>query len=146
VNVLQSAPASVTNVANVSGGGDINISNNSASDPTTITAAQVIDLSIAKTHSGNFTQGQSGASYSIVVTNSGSAASNGLVTVADSLPTGLTATSMGGAGWSCSLGALSCTRSDALEPSVSYPAITLTVDVASNAPPSLTNTASVNGG
>jgi hypothetical protein len=39
-----------------------------------------------------------------------------------------------------------CTRSDALAASSSYPALTLTVNVASNAPASLTNTAAVSGG
>lgn len=36
MNVSSSAPASVTNVANVSGGGDSNTANNQANDPTTI--------------------------------------------------------------------------------------------------------------
>jgi LPXTG-site transpeptidase (sortase) family protein len=36
VNVLQSAPSSVINTATVSGGGDVNTSNNAANDPTNI--------------------------------------------------------------------------------------------------------------
>jgi hypothetical protein len=68
------------------------------------------------------------------------------VTVSDQLPSGLTATSMGGTGWTnCTLSPLSCSRSDSLAVNVNYP-ITLTVSVANNATGSLTNTASVSGG
>src|SRR5207247_1705492 len=47
--------------------------------------AGVPDLTIAKTHSGNFTQGQSG-SYTITVTNNGTAATSGTVTVTEMPP------------------------------------------------------------
>src|SRR6185503_2404405 len=144
VTVASNAPASVTNVANVSGGGETSTGNNSASDPTTIT--QLPDLTISKSHSGNFTQGQVGATYSIVVTNSGSAANSGTVTVTDTLPAGLTATGISGTGWSCVLGTLTCTRSDALAAGSNYPVITLTVTVANNAAASVTNSSSVSGG
>ena len=144
VTVSPTAPASVTNVANVSGGGEINTGNNSASDPTTIN--QDPDLTIVKSHTGNFQQGQVGATYSLTVTNSGSAATSGTVTVTDTLPAGLTATAISGTGWSCVLGTLTCTRSDALAGSASYPVITVTVDVANDAASSVTNSASVSGG
>jgi len=104
------------------------------------------DLTIAKTHSGNFTQGDIGDAYSLTVTNAGGAATSGMVTVSDTLPAGLTATAISGTGWSCTQPAGPCTRSDALNPSASYPAITLTVNVAANAPSSVTNTATVAGG
>jgi hypothetical protein len=64
----------------------------------------------------------------------------------DTLPAGLTATAISGTGWACTLGTLNCTRSDALAAGASYPAITVTVNVASNAPASVTNTAAVSGG
>ena len=144
VNVGSNAAASVTNTATVSGGGESNTANDSASDVTTVT--QLPDLTIAKTHSGNFTQGQTGATYSVTVSNSGTGATSGTVTVTDTLPAGLIATAMSGTGWSCTLGSLSCTRSDALGASGSYPAITLTVNVGSNAAASVTNTATVSGG
>lgn len=104
------------------------------------------DLTLTKTHSGNFTQGQTGAIYSITVSNSGNGPTSGTVTVTDTLPSGLTATAMSGTGWSCTLGTATCTRSDALAASSSYPVITLTVNVAGNATASLTNTAVVSGG
>jgi uncharacterized repeat protein (TIGR01451 family) len=144
VNVAANAPASVTNSVAVSGGGELNTGNNSATDPTTIT--QLADLTIAKSHTGNFTQGQIGATYSITATNSGSASTSGTVTVTDTLPSGLTATDITGTGWTCVLGTLTCTRSDALAAGSSYPAITLTVNVSLSAPASVTNTASVSGG
>src|SRR5206468_11694263 len=70
----------------------------------------------------------------------------GLVTVSDALPSGLTATALSGAGWSCTLGTLTCTSSDALPAGASYPAITLTVNVARTAPATVTNMAAVSAG
>lgn len=144
VNVASNAPASVTNVANVSGGNQTNTTNDSASDPTTID--QLPDMTITKSHTGNFSQSQVGATYSITATNSGSAATSGTVTVTDTLPASLTATAISGTGWSCVLATLTCTRNDVLAAGASYPVITLTVDVANNAPASVTNTANVSGG
>jgi uncharacterized repeat protein (TIGR01451 family) len=144
VNVASNAPATVTNTATVSGGGELNTANDSASDPTTI--AQAADLTITKSHSVSFQQGDSGDTYSVVVSNAGPGATVGTVTVTDTLPSGLTATAISGTGWTCVLGTLSCTRTDALAAAASYPTITVTVNVASNAPPSVTNTATVSGG
>jgi len=104
------------------------------------------DLTIAKSHSGSFSQGQTGATYSIVVTNSGQGATNAAVSVTDTLPAGLTATAISGTGWSCDLPSLTCSRSDVLAASASYPAITVTVTVAGNAAASVTNSATVSGG
>jgi uncharacterized repeat protein (TIGR01451 family) len=144
VNVSLTAPASVTNSVSVSGGGQIVTTNDTATDPTSIN--QLPDLTIAKSHVGNFTQGQVGATYSITATNSGSAATSGTVTIVEALPAGLTATAISGTGWSCVLGTLTCTRSDALAAGSSYPVITVTVNVSLNAPASVTNSASVSGG
>jgi hypothetical protein len=68
------------------------------------------------------------------------------VTVTDTLPTGLTATAIAGSGWTCTLATLTCTRTDVVAAGASYPAITLTVNVATSAPASVTNTATVSGG
>jgi uncharacterized repeat protein (TIGR01451 family) len=97
-------------------------------------------------NAGNFIQGQTGAAYTITVSNGGTGASVGTVTLTDTLPAGLTATAIAGTGWSCTLATLSCTRSDALAAGASYPAITLTVTVSASAPASVTNNASVAGG
>ena len=104
------------------------------------------DLTVTKTHTGNFMQGDSGKIYSITVANIGDGATSGNVSVVDTLPTGLTATAIAGTGWTCTLETLTCTRTDALSAGASYPAITLTVSVAANAPSSVTNVVSVSGG
>ena len=105
------------------------------------------DLGIAKTHATSFTQGQTGATYTLTVSNVGTGPTSGTVTVTDTLPAGLTASAIAGTGWACTLTpALGCTRSDALAARANYPAITLTVNVAANASSSVTNTASVSGG
>jgi uncharacterized repeat protein (TIGR01451 family) len=108
--------------------------------------AAVPDLTITKSHTGNFTQGQAGATYTITVTNSGAAATNGTVSMTDSLPAGLTATAIAGTGWTCPQPAGPCTRTDALAAAASYPPITLTVTVANTAPSNVTNTAAIAGG
>ena len=66
--------------------------NNTATDPTTIVGGP--DLTITKTHAGSFTQGQTGATYTITVSNAGGAPTSGTVTVTDTLPAGLTATGL----------------------------------------------------
>ncbi len=144
VSVAANAPATVFNIATVSGGGESNTANDTVGDLTSI--AQLPDLAVAATHSGNFTQGQAGAVYTIIVRNAGGGATNGAVTVADTLPARLTATAMGGAGWTCTLATLTCTRGDALAGGANYPPIALTVNVTANAPASVTNTATVIGG
>jgi uncharacterized repeat protein (TIGR01451 family) len=104
------------------------------------------DLTLTKTHAGSFTQGQIGATYTLTANNSGTAPTVGTVTVSDTLPAGLTATSLSGTGWACTLSPLGCTRSDALPAGSSYPAILLRVNVSGSAPASLTNIATVSGG
>ncbi len=102
-------------------------------------------LSIASSHPGNFLEGQTGATYSVVVSNNALAGpSSGTVTVAETMPGGLTLVSMSGSGWSCS--GTTCTRSDALSPGATYPSITVTVNVAANAPISVSNGVGVSGG
>jgi uncharacterized repeat protein (TIGR01451 family) len=110
------------------------------------TCGGVADLTITKTHAGNFTQGQTGATYTITVRNTGSAPTTGTVTVTDTLPSGLNATSLSGTGWNCVLSSLTCTRSDTVGAGLTYPALTLAVNVNSNAASSVINTATVSGG
>lgn len=144
-DVSPTAPVSVTNTVSVSGGGETNTGNNSASDATTIN--QIADMTIAKTHTGNFTRGSTGT-YTITATNSGTGATSGTVTVTDTLPAAFSNISANGTGWTCNIAAqtVTCTRSDVLNAGASYSAISITVTVAQNAASSLTNTASVSGG
>ncbi len=105
-----------------------------------------IDLAIFKSHNDSFAQGDADRTYTIVVTNVGLLATTGTVNVVDVLPIGLTATAMDGDGWEISFETLTATRADALPPNAAYPALTLTVSVAPDAPASVTNFASVSTG
>ncbi len=104
------------------------------------------DLAIGKTHIGDFVQGQTGATYTITVRNVGTVTSFNFygVNVLETLPAGLQATSIGGTGWLCTQPTGPCRRSDDLPAGASFPSITLTVNVANDAPSSVTNTATVN--
>ncbi len=104
------------------------------------------DMTVALSHAGPFTQGDGGRTYSVTATNAGNVPTTAPVSVADVLPTGLTATAISGSGWTCTLGSLSCTRADALAAGASYPPITVTADVAKTAPATLLDTATVAGG
>jgi uncharacterized repeat protein (TIGR01451 family) len=145
VDVAANALATVTNTASVATARDTNGANNSASDPTTVNPPAVPALALIKTHTGSFVQTQSGT-YTLTVSDSGTGAPVGTVQVVDTLPTGLTASNMTGTGWTCNAGTLTCSRSDAIAAGASYPPITLDVDVAANAPASVTNSATASGG
>ncbi len=107
------------------------------------------DVAITKTHVGtNFTRGGT-ATYTITVQNvSTTTATSGVVTVNDTLPLGTTPTAASGTGWSCVITGqtVSCSRSDSLAASSSYPSITVTANVLQSAPATLVNTAVVSGG
>jgi hypothetical protein len=102
-------------------------------------------LSVALAHTGSFNQNQQGATYNVNVSdNAAAAATSGLVTVTETVPAAMTLVSMSGTGWGCS-GNI-CIRGDSLNPGSSYPAITVTVNVAFNAPSPVMNQVSVLGG
>jgi uncharacterized repeat protein (TIGR01451 family) len=138
VNVSANASSPQVNMASVSGGSSASAS---ASDSTVILNPPL--LSITKTHTGSFAQGQTGAIYTLMVSNQGGP-TNGLVSVREMLPAGLVFTSMAGTGWDC--GGVTCSRSDILNTNTSYPPITVTVSVASDAGSPQVNLASVSGG
>src|ERR1035437_7253320 len=150
VNVAADAPAGVTNQATVDGGGVAAPA--SATDATRIIPKGAPAWTVTKTHSGNFTQGQNGAVYTITVSNVGviPTTERETVGVLDTLPSGLTAVSIQGFGWNCliepQISLISCSRADSLAAGATYPPITLTVNVAANAPASVTNQATVEGG
>jgi uncharacterized repeat protein (TIGR01451 family) len=106
------------------------------------------DMSLSKTHAGNFVRGST-ASYTVAVSNvSPYGATSGTVTVTDTLPAGLTPSTASGSGWSCSIASqtVTCTRANSLAANSSYPSITITSSVAQAAPATFTNTAQVAGG
>jgi len=149
-----SAPCSFSvNVTGIAGGVQNNVTGavNSVEGGAGTTAAASItvlapDLTIAKSHVGDFKQGQQGATYTIIASNQGAAPTAGTVTVVDTLPSALTPSAFAGTGWTCTVASLTCTRSDVLAIGASYPALTLTVNASGTAPTSVTNVATVSGG
>lgn len=115
----------------------------------TFTVVPPPELSVSKSHSGDFYQGQTGATFTVDVQNIGDGPTipaAGAVTLVDTLPPGLTATAISGTGWSCTLATATCTRNDLLASGASYPPVIVTVTVDDNAATSLINTVTVQGG
>ncbi len=146
VNVTSATPGSYTNIS----GAVSSTNGGTGNTATAVLTVQHASLSITKSHVGNFPRKSTGNNYTITVSNSASAGPTvGTVTVTDTLPNvnnTLVATGLTGTGWTCNLGTLTCTRSDALAPGASYPAITLTVTVPQNIQANVTNSATVSGG
>jgi hypothetical protein len=148
VNVTSSVVGNYTNttgaVSSTNGG-------TGATASATLTVANA-NLAITKSHQGTFTRGQNGAQYTLHVSNTaGAGPTTGTVSVVDTLPVignphNLVPVSLAGTGWTCNLGTLTCTRSDALAPGASYPDITFTVNIPQNITNHFTNTATVSGG
>ena len=106
----------------------------------------VPDLTVAMSHTGNFFRPQTGATYTVTVSNSGGADTSALITVNFNLPSGITASALAGPNWNCTLTPLQCTRGDTLFAGTAFEDITLTVDVANNAAASFTPSVTVSGG
>jgi uncharacterized repeat protein (TIGR01451 family) len=141
---LSATSPKVNSIAVTTAATESNAGNNTATDSTIIT--QLSDLTIAKTHVGSsFAQGQTGAQYTLAVTNGGSASTSGTITVSDTLPAGLTFASGTGTGWSCSaLGqVVTCINVATPIAASGTSSITLNVNVAGNAVATLQNTATV---
>jgi CSLREA domain-containing protein/uncharacterized repeat protein (TIGR01451 family) len=144
------------NVVGTTGGHKVNttgtVSSTNAGSGNQATASIDVfapDLAITKTHSGTFTRGQTGAVWTITVSNVGFGPTVGTVNVVDTLPAVThppVPTAISGTGWTCTLATLTCTRADALASSSSYPAITLTVNIPINIQNTFTNKATVSGG
>src|SRR5262249_4108297 len=130
VDIAPNAAASITNTARVTGGGDVNSGNNSINDVTAVTPGP--ELGLTKTHTGNFIQGQTGATFTLTVTNQGAAPTTRPVTVTDAVASPFLPTAASGSGWTCQILAdsVQCQRSDALAAGASYPPITITVNIA----------------
>ncbi len=139
-SVSNTATTVGTNVCNPTTAGSV------CSDTVVTPLGLIPDLTIVKAHAGIFIRGQSGGSYTLAVSNVGNGPTSGLVTVVDTLPPGLIADSIGGAGWNCVLATLTCTRSDVLLPGNGYPLITIAVTVTANAAALVVNTVVVSGG
>jgi mucin-19 len=148
VNVLSNtANVYVNNASNVSGA---SAGMTTSGVNATLTVASP-DLSLIKTHSGNFTVGVQG-SYVLTVNNTlGSVPTSGTITVVDTLPTGLVYVSAGsgGTGWACAAAGqvVTCTSSTVIAAgAASASPININVSVAAVAVPIVTNSATVRGG
>jgi hypothetical protein len=102
-------------------------------------------FTISKSHLGDFSPGEQGAHYTILVTNSGTGTISEPVTVTENVPSGETLVSMSGSGWNCST-LPTCTTSSTLAAGMSYGAITVTVNVRAGATSPQVNSATVSGG
>lgn len=143
-NVTSAVGTPVSIPLNLSGGGTSPL--NVTPTPTVTVAAAA--LAIRKTHTGNFMQGQQGATYAVIVSNgTNTGATNGTVTVTEIPPGGeLTVTGMAGTNWTCTVATLTCTRSDSLVGGASYDQIMVTVNVSATATSPLINQVMVAGG
>ncbi len=152
VAVANTAVPSVTNTANVTGGGEPTATqgNNSGS---VVTPVLGFNLRVVKAGPASFNMGGTGA-YTLTVNNiAGTLPTSGTYTVTDTLPAGLTlSASASGTGWTClNTGAfaaggnqVSCSRATVIAAGGSNAnAITINVNVGAAAAPSVTNTASV---
>ncbi len=147
---LQASDISTGSVANTATTGGTNICNpttagSTCSGTTTTPLDRVPVLTVIKSATpAGFTVGQP-ASYSITLTNSGTASTSGNLVIADTLPAGITLIAASGTDWACTgTTALSCTFSGVLAPTEST-VLTLDVDVAAAAVNG-DNTATVVGG
>lgn len=102
-------------------------------------------LGAAVASQGTFSSGEQGAAYSIIVSNTGTAATSGTVTVADP-PTGFTVTAMSGANWTCTVSTTSCTYNTPVGAGQSFPAITVTGNVTAASGTSVSVPVSLSGG
>ncbi len=108
------------------------------------TTEPMVDLSISKTHSGDFTVGVDGV-YTIQVTNNGPEGEANPVQVTDTLPNGLTFISGTGTNWTCSAAGqdVTCDHPGPIPVGNTLPDLTLTVGVGAAAAPSVDNVATI---
>ncbi|MGA8440430.1 MAG: C25 family cysteine peptidase, partial [Candidatus Sulfotelmatobacter sp.] len=98
-SVAQTAPSSETNTALISGGGEVNLANDSATDVATIVSSA--DLSVTNAVSPDPVAAGSNLTYTQVVTNSGPSAADN-ATLVQAIPANTTLVSLSApAGWSC---------------------------------------------
>jgi mucin-19 len=152
VAIANTAVPSVTNTANVSGGGEPTATqgNNGSSVVTTVLG---FNLRMVKAGPASFSVGGTGT-YTVTVDNStGTLPTTGTYTVTDTLPAGLTLSApASGTGWTCqTAGAfaaggnqVSCTNATVIAAGgTNANAISIPVNVGAAAAPSVTNTATL---
>ncbi|HET7609657.1 MAG TPA: hypothetical protein VFL84_13335 [Gammaproteobacteria bacterium] len=136
------APGQTSATTEYSAGGDLVLL---TAQIVSATSEPVVDLTLTKTHAGNFTVGGSNV-YTLTVSNlAGNQREDNTVVVTDTLPAGLTFVSGVGTGWTCGASGqtVTCSHPPILDPGNSLPPITMTVAATGVAVPSVTNTATV---
>ncbi len=146
-NVASNATGLVTDNSTVSESG---LTAGVKSNTVTIDVVPPPSLSVSKSHTGIFTQGET-AEWDISVSNtSTNSTTSGTTTVSDTLPAGYTLNSYssGGNVWTCGsiVTVVTCTSTQALSGGSSFPTLKLSVNVPANSPTSVSNTASAFGG
>ncbi|MEO7731655.1 MAG: hypothetical protein ABIY55_11825, partial [Kofleriaceae bacterium] len=133
------AAPSIGNLAFGSTVGDASAGNDSSSTSTPVNGAP--DLRLAKSHAGNFTEGQVGQ-YALTVFNDGSLPTSGTITVRDTLPAGLSFVTGAGTGWTIveAGGVVTATSAGPIAAAASA-LFTMDVLVSAAAVPGVTNTA-----
>ena len=138
--------APLTNTARVSSPTtDPNPGNNVDSDITNVDA--VVDLAIAKTHTGTAVAGEN-VDWTLTVTNNGPSSTPGDIVVTDPVPAGTSFVSATGSGWACSEASdlVRCVRDAPLTAGDDAPPITVTLFVLPDSGPgTITNLADVSG-
>jgi len=146
VNAGVAPNTTITNTVTVGGGNEVNLANDTATDSLT---TPIPDLTISKTHAGTFFPG-SAVTFTITANNIAPAApSFGMVTVTETgFPAQLTATSISGAGWTCTQPQGPCTSNAVIAASGSGTPLTLVATVNAGVTPgtTITNTVTVGGG
>lgn len=138
------SPSVITGI-NLSGSNTASAGNNFAELP-----GLTPDLRISKTHTpGSFAQGSNTGYYTLTPGNIGTVPTAGTITVADTLPAGMSLVSATGTGWACAAAGqtVTCTTSAVITAAGTGNPITVRVAVASGlAGQVLVNTAVVSGG
>lgn len=143
VDVTGDAVPQVSNTATVSTPNDATAANNTDTDTVQVLRPEP-DLAIDKSHEGDFLRGRRGT-WTLAVQNVGAQPTSGQVTVTDQLPAGTSFVSAFGIAWTCGNagGTVTCTHPGPAQAGESLPEINIRVDVASNAPAEVVNTATV---
>jgi len=126
--------------------GDTNAANNSSTATVTIGGGGTPDVSVVKSHTGNFTAGSNGT-FTIAVSNVGTGATTGVITVTDTLNSNFTFVSGTAANWTCAAAAqvVTCTNPGPLNSGASAVSIPLIVSVSAAAPAPLLASAEIKG-
>jgi hypothetical protein len=112
-----------------------------------LTNTSTPSLSVTKTHTGTFTQGQT-AEWDITINNTvTNTSTSGTTSVSDVLPSGYTLSSYTASGWSCGGSTtVTCTSSQVVAGGSSFVKIQLFVNVPGASPTAVSNTALAWGG